>query len=135
LSSTIATLQGLHLLFSYAGGPHWLLSDEEARRYAAAVQNVVRHYPLHIAEKAQDWFNLTMVVASLEGKRYAEGKRRKAAPHPSGTIGGPLPPGFGPPPPGSPFFSFQPPSPPSRAAPPAAEPYGPPNPAAGEPVH
>lgn len=131
LSSTIFTIQALHTLFAGLGGPHWLMNDADARTYASAVANVMRHYPLNVAEKAQDWFNLLVVITSLEGKRHLEGKRKKAQ---AGSQG-PLPAGFGPPPPGTPFFSYAPPSPPSRAAPPAGEPFGPPNPAAGEPVH
>ena len=69
MSTTIAILQGAHAATAHFGGPHWLLSDEDAKTYALAVNNVARHYDIQAAQKTIDIFNLLGMVCFIEGTR------------------------------------------------------------------
>src|SRR5215469_16308537 len=96
LSSTLAILQGIHTGLAYFGGPHWLLDDEDGKRYAQAVANVARHYDIEVAQKTVDWLNLLGIAAYIEGTRFLHGRmgqRQPQRPRQAGQV--------------VPIFSFQ----------------------------
>ena len=120
----MALIQGVHTGLAYFGGPHWLIDDADALRYAQACANVARHYDFEVAQKTIDWLNLCGLVA------YFEGTRLLAQRNPQRAAGGGRPPQ--PRPPGTvvPIFQFG--NPPAAGNPspaqPQPEPFGPPYP-------
>jgi len=118
-------LQGAHAILAHFAGPHWLLNDADAKAYAAAVNNVARHYDLRAAQKTVDIANLIGMVCFVEGTRllytrtHARGAQGASQASQRGQV--------------VPFFQFN--QNPPGATPPAAastpqppEPFGPPLP-------
>lgn len=103
----------MHAILAHLGGPHWLLSDDDAKTYARAVQNVSRHYNVETAQKTIDWCNLIGMVSFVEGTRLMAQRQARAAakappPSPFSTT--------------MPVFQFAPPTAPQPGAAPAVEP-------------
>ena len=118
LATTVACLQGMHAVLAHWGGPHWLLSDDDAKQYALAVNNVARHYDIAVAQKTIDIANLVGMVAFIEGTRVLYSRR---PPQPrQGPMGSPVT---------GQVFQFTPPGaspiPPATVPPATAEPFGP----------
>lgn len=77
----------MHAILAHFGGPHWLLDDKDAKTYAAAVQNVARHYDIRAAQKTVDWLNLLGMIAFVEGTRVVAGRAPKPPPRQPGPMG------------------------------------------------
>lgn len=102
-------------------GPHWLLSDADAKAYGTALANALRHLPVTMAQKYIDFSALGLAVVAYEGPRVGMDVRIKAERMQRG--------GAQQPPPGpAQIFRFRPP--PNQPAPPrqAAPNPGPPGP-------
>ena len=52
-------------------GPHWLLSDPDAKAYGLALANALRHLPVTMAQKWVDFTALGLAVFAYEGPRIA----------------------------------------------------------------
>lgn len=112
----MAVIQGTHLIFAQLRSePHWLVNDDDARRYGQAMVNVARHYPLKATQKAIDIFALMMAGAAIETPRIIRSVQlAKAGPARHEPPRGPAQ-----------VFKFTPnpaqhPSPPAPASPPPA---------------
>lgn len=130
----MAIIQGFHTCAAHFGGPHWLMNDEDARTYAVAVNNALRHFDVEAAQKTIDITNAIGLACFFEGtrllySRMPAAQRAQQQPRPTGQV--------------VPIFHFAPPAPafagagsyppmPPSAAPTPTEVYGPPNPAAPE---
>jgi hypothetical protein len=100
---------------------HWLLTDQDARTYAVAMQNALRHIPITVTQKYVDFAAAFIVAAQMEIPRIymsAELARARAAAmrgqRPAGTV-----------------FEFYPPGTPPPAAPAPPNPQQPPPGGAG----
>jgi hypothetical protein len=69
-------------------GPHWAMSETDAKHYAQAWANALRHLPVGRSQKAVDFSALVMAIGlhegirlqhSLELKRQREQARRQQA--------------------------------------------------------
>jgi hypothetical protein len=49
--------------------PHWLLTDADAKQYAAALQNAARHFSIGATQKALDVGALIMMAFTMESPR------------------------------------------------------------------
>lgn len=47
-------------------GPHWLLSDPDAKAYGTALSNALRHLPITAAQKTIDFAALGIAVMAYE---------------------------------------------------------------------
>lgn len=52
-----------------ARGPHWLLSDPDAKAYGLALSNALRHLPVTMAQKYVDFTALGIAIIAYEGPR------------------------------------------------------------------
>jgi hypothetical protein len=128
LSTTIACIQGAHAIAAHFAGPHWLVNDADAKTYAAAINNVARHYDVGAAQKTIDILNLCGMVAFIEGTRLLYSRSPASRPQPPQASA-----------PVVPLFRFatppaamgQAPRPPTT---PASEVFGPPLPSEAEPL-
>jgi hypothetical protein len=107
LSTAIGVIQGAHLIIAQLRGEqHWMVNDEDAKRYGQAMANAARHFPLKATQKAIDVTALLMCGAMIETPRILHSVRAARAPKPPPR--GPaqvfqfVPPGSPPPPPASP---------------------------------
>lgn len=55
-------MQGIHLAISWGRGPHWLLSDADAKAYGLALSNALRHLPITTSQKYVDFTVLGLAV-------------------------------------------------------------------------
>jgi len=69
LSAAAGLLQGIHSVMAMARGPHWLLSDPDAKAYGLALSNALRHLPVTMAQKYIDFTALGIAVIAYEGPR------------------------------------------------------------------
>jgi hypothetical protein len=66
-------------------GPHWLLSDADAKDYGAKLANAMRHLPVTMGQKYIDWSAFAVAVFSYEGPRIGmdmQMQAQKANPRP-----------------------------------------------------
>lgn len=108
-------------MVAWGRGPHWLLNDDDAKKYGVALANAARHLPVQATQKAVDFTMLAVAVATFDGPRVAldmqlRAQRQAQARQPSH---------------GSPVFAFVPPaSGPPRPAPAQSNPTSPLHPTA-----
>ena len=69
MSAAAGLLQGIHSVMAMARGPHWLLSDPDAKAYGLALSNALRHLPVTMAQKYIDFTALGIAVIAYEGPR------------------------------------------------------------------
>jgi hypothetical protein len=102
----------MHTVLAHLGGPHWIMSEEDATNYARAVNNVARHYDVGAAQKTIDIANLVGLIAFYEGTRIlyqrTQAGRQQPPPRPRGQV--------------VPIFQFAPPFSPAAEATPAPTP-------------
>lgn len=61
-------------------GPHWMLTDADAKNYGAALANALRHLPIQVAQKYLDFGALGLAVLAYNGPRLAmDHQLRRAA--------------------------------------------------------
>jgi len=65
-------------------GPHWMLSESDAKRYGQALANAARHFPVRTTQKAIDIGVLIMTAFVIDAPRIGmtiqQNKARAAAP-------------------------------------------------------
>jgi hypothetical protein len=112
MSAAAGLIGGFHAIIAMQRNePHWLLSDDDAKRYGAALANALRHMPIKAAQKTIDYATLVMVAFVMETPRVVRSIQIARAPKP----------------PRSPAQVFQfvnpnaPPPPATSASPPSAE--------------
>ena len=70
LSAAAGLISGFHAIIAMQRSePHWLLSDEDSKRYGAALANALRHMPIKAAQKTIDYSTLVMVAFVMETPR------------------------------------------------------------------
>jgi hypothetical protein len=70
LSAAAGLIGGFHAIIAMQRNePHWLLSDDDAKRYGAALANALRHMPIRAAQKTIDYSTLVMVMFVMETPR------------------------------------------------------------------
>lgn len=106
MSTTIACIQGAHAVAAHLMGPHWLMSDDDAKNYANAINNVARHYDVGAAQKTIDICNFIGLTAFYEGTRLLYTRQQAGRPQPPPRSADIVP-----------IFKFDPPFPPAAAAP------------------
>ena len=79
MSAAAGLLQGFHAVIAMRRGPHWLLSDQDARQYGLALSNALRHLPVTMAQKWIDFSALALAVVAYEGPRIGEDIRLRQA--------------------------------------------------------
>lgn len=90
LSGAAGLLQGIHAVVAMGRGPHWLLADNDAKAYGAALANALRHLPVQMAQKYIDFSMLGVAIVTFEGVRVAEDIRlSRLPPSQRGRPGGP----------------------------------------------
>lgn len=62
LSAGIGLVQGFYAVLSIPGGAHWMMPEAEAKQFVIAWQNVLRHYPISVTQKA---FDIAMCVSAM----------------------------------------------------------------------
>jgi hypothetical protein len=80
-------LQASHQLIAMRNQqPHWLLSDADAKTYAVAWQNAMRHIPIRVQQKYIDFTALAFAIGQFEFPRImlsaqiARQQARRASP-------------------------------------------------------
>jgi hypothetical protein len=113
LSALAGALQGVHVIIAMQRNePHWMLNDEDAKRYGTALGNALRHMPIKAAQKTIDYASLVIVAFAIETPRIGRSIQLARAPKPASR--GPAQ-----------VFQFVSPSQPSPANPPPAAPSSP----------
>ena len=88
MSAAAGLISGFHAIIAMQRSePHWMLSDDDAKRYGAALANALRHMPIKAAQKTIDYSTLAMVVFVMETPRIvrsAQLARQATAPRPRG---------------------------------------------------
>jgi hypothetical protein len=70
LSAAAGLISGFHaILAMQRSESHWMLSDDDAKRYGQALANAARHMPVKVAQKYVDYSTLAMVVFVMETPR------------------------------------------------------------------
>jgi hypothetical protein len=70
MSAAAGLLQGFHAIIAMQRSePHWMLNDDDAKRYGAALANALRHMPIKAAQKTIDYSTLVMVAFVMETPR------------------------------------------------------------------
>jgi hypothetical protein len=106
LSALAGVLQGFHAVIAFQRSePHWLINDDDAKRYGTALGNALRHMPIKAAQKTIDYSALVFVAFAIETPRIV----RSAALARQAVA---QPPRRGP----AQVFQFHPPSQPQAAA-------------------
>jgi hypothetical protein len=59
----------MHAVVAMRRGPHWLLSDPDAKAYGTALANALRHLPVTMAQKYVDFAALGVAIVAYEGPR------------------------------------------------------------------
>jgi hypothetical protein len=63
-------LQGFHAVVAMTRAePHWMLTDDDAKRYGTALSNALRHMPIQAAQKSIDYATLVIVAFAMEAPR------------------------------------------------------------------
>jgi hypothetical protein len=117
LSAAAGLLQGVHSVIAMRRGPHWLLSDPDAKAYGAALANALRHLPISMAQKYVDYCALGVAVFAYEGPRIAIDMALKAQRTPTRPPPGPMGPAQ--------VFQFRRPAPGAASEPEAVQPAPP----------
>jgi hypothetical protein len=116
LSALAGVLQGFHAVIAFQRSePHWLINDDDAKRYGTALGNALRHLPIKVAQKSIDYGALVVVAFAIETPRVVRSLQLARQP---------APPQRGP----AQVFQFhpnpQPSQPQAAATPPPASPTG-----------
>ena len=70
MSAAAGLLQGFHAIIAMQRSePHWMLNDDDAKRYGTALANALRHMPIKAAQKTIDYSTLVMVAFVMETPR------------------------------------------------------------------
>jgi hypothetical protein len=70
LSALAGVLQGFHAVIAFQRSEqHWLLSDDDAKRYGTALGNALRHLPIKAAQKTIDYSAFVFVAFAIETPR------------------------------------------------------------------
>jgi hypothetical protein len=70
MSAAAGLLQGFHAIIAMQRSEaHWMLSDDDAKRYGTALANALRHMPIKAAQKTIDYSTLVMVAFVMETPR------------------------------------------------------------------
>jgi hypothetical protein len=108
LSALGGVLQGFHAVIAFQRSePHWLLNDDDAKKYGTALGNALRHLPISAAQKTVDFSALIFIAFAIETPRVvrsAQLARERSSPRRGSAQ----------------VFQFHPPSP--ASSPPAAPP-------------
>jgi hypothetical protein len=80
LSAAAGLLSGAHAIAAMQLGNHWLLSDDDAKRYGTALANALRHIPIKAAQKTIDYSTLFMVAFVIETPRIVRSIQIARAP-------------------------------------------------------
>ena len=76
-------MQGFHAIIAMQRNElHWLLSDDDAKRYGAALANALRHMPIKAAQKTIDYSTLAMVAFVMETPRVVRSVQIARTPRP-----------------------------------------------------
>lgn len=93
LSALAGVIQGFHAIIAFQRAePHWLVNDNDAKRYSIAIGNALRHMQIRTAQKTIDMAALVFVAFSVETPRVirsAQLARETANPRrqgPSATV-------------------------------------------------
>jgi len=82
----------VHAVIAMRRGPHWLLSDPDAKAYGLALANALRHIPVQVAQKWIDFTALGCAVFAYEGPRIGmdmqlRAQRQRPAQRPPQAMG------------------------------------------------
>jgi hypothetical protein len=73
LSALAGVLQGFHAVIAFQRSePHWMLNDDDAKRYGTALGNALRHLPMRVAQKTVDYSALVFVAFAIETPRIVK---------------------------------------------------------------
>lgn len=112
MSALAGVLQGFHAVIAFQRSePHWLINDDDSKRYGTALGNALRHLPIKVAQKSIDYGALVVVAFAIETPRIVRSMQLARAPAPSPSRG-----------PAQVFQFHQPSQPSSPATPPPVSP-------------
>jgi hypothetical protein len=81
LSAAAGLLQGAHAIIAMQRQePHWMLNDDDAKKYGQALANAMRHLPVKVAQKYVDYSTLVMVAFVMETPRVVRSVQIARAP-------------------------------------------------------
>jgi hypothetical protein len=81
LSALGGVLQGAHAIIAYQRQePHWLLNDDDSKKYGTALANALRHLPIKTAQKTVDYAALVMIAFVIETPRVVRSAQLARAP-------------------------------------------------------
>lgn len=81
MSAAAGLLQGFHAIVAMQRSePHWMLNDDDAKRYGQALANALRHMPVKVAQKYVDYSTLVMVAFIMETPRVVRSAQLARAP-------------------------------------------------------
>jgi hypothetical protein len=81
MSAAAGLLQGFHAIIAMQRSePHWMLNDDDAKRYGTALANALRHMPIKAAQKTIDYSTLVMVAFVMETPRIVRSAQLARAP-------------------------------------------------------
>jgi hypothetical protein len=81
LSAAAGLLQGAHAIVAMQRQePHWMLNDDDAKKYGQALANAMRHLPVKVAQKYIDYSTLCMVAFVIETPRVVRSAQLARAP-------------------------------------------------------
>jgi hypothetical protein len=91
LSALGGVIQGLHVIVAMQRAePHWMINDDDAKKYGVALGNVLRHFPVRTAQKTIDFTALILVAFAIEtpriGRSVQLAKDRRQGPRPVGQV-------------------------------------------------
>jgi hypothetical protein len=88
MSAAAGLISGFHAIIAMQRSePHWMLSDDDAKRYGTALANALRHMPIKAAQKTIDYSTLVMVAFVMETPRIV--RSAQLARQPKGPPRGP----------------------------------------------
>jgi hypothetical protein len=83
MSAAAGLLQGFHAIIAMQRSePHWMLNDDDAKRYGTALANALRHMPIKAAQKTIDYSTLVMVAFVMETPRIVRSAQLARQPKP-----------------------------------------------------
>lgn len=84
---------GLHVMLAARGAPELVITEQEAKDFMGAAQNVLRHYSVKTTQKTLDWLMFIGVAGGIYGPRLmavsirqAEDRRAKGGPARRGQV-------------------------------------------------